>query len=85
MAHGNITGARNLFTKGLELGLPEAALALARAYDPEYLAQVSNANSPGDADRAAAMYREWHRRSVAAGTLAPGVQGEKLIHPMPHQ
>ncbi|MEM7427995.1 MAG: hypothetical protein AAF441_18025, partial [Pseudomonadota bacterium] len=82
MGRGDVMGARVLFVQGLELGSPEAALALGRSYDPEFLAQMPGANGEGDGARAEAMYREWHRRALAAGTVAPGVKLAKLIQAM---
>ena len=85
MLKGDVKTARVLFVQGMEFGSPEAALALARSFDPEALAQMPNANAQPDAARAEAMYREWHRRSVAAGTIAPGVKLSKLIQTMRRQ
>ncbi len=85
MSAGDVAGARVLFVQGMEFGSPEAALALGRSFDPEYLAQLPNANGQPDAARAEAMYREWHRRSLAAGTIAPGIKLSKLIQAMRRQ
>lgn len=82
MSKGDILGARDLFTKGLKLGLPEAALALGRSYDPKYLAQLPSGNAEADVNVASSMYREWYRKSVAAGSIAAGAQVDKLIQPM---
>ena len=85
MAKGDVAAARVLFVQGMEFGSPEAALALGRSFDPEFLGRVPNANAEPDAGRAEAMYREWHRRSLAEGSVAPGVKLSKLIQAMRRQ
>ncbi|MDH3741690.1 MAG: hypothetical protein OER56_08835 [Hyphomicrobiales bacterium] len=85
LATGDVLGARSLFTKSLQLGLPEAALALGRAHDPEYLALIRNANASPSVAVASAMYRQWYRKSIAAGSIAEGVQLDRLLHSMNQQ
>ncbi|MGI9464637.1 MAG: hypothetical protein ACR2OM_11885, partial [Aestuariivirgaceae bacterium] len=85
LTKGDVLGARDLFTKGLKLGLPEAALALGRSYDPEYLAQLPQSNAKADVSIASSMYQEWYRRSVAAGSISEGVQLDRLIQSMNRQ
>ena len=82
LAKGDVLGARDLFNQGLKLGLPEAALALGRSYDPEYLAALTDRNAEPDVSMASLMYRDWYNRSVEAGTISEAVQFEKLIQSM---
>ena len=85
LSNGDVLAARDYFNKGLKLGLPEAALALGRSYDPKFLALLPARNAQADVSIATSMYREWYRRSVAAGTIAEGVQFDKLIQSMKGQ
>ena len=82
MAAGDLTGARVLFTRAMRLGLPEAALALGRSYDPEYLARIPGSNAAPDAQMAGKMYRQWYEQSVEAGAISKDVQLDKLLQAM---
>ncbi len=82
LARGDVKTAREHFSRGLELGLPEAALALGRSYDPGYLAQLPGANAEPDIARATTLYRDWYTRSVETGAIAPAAQLDRLIRSM---
>jgi type II secretory pathway predicted ATPase ExeA len=63
VALGDLGAARLLFQRAAEAGNPRAALAMARTYDPEYLAVgVAQGEKP---DPARAM--EWYHKAEALG------------------
>jgi len=67
---GNVTAARLLYERAVDVGLAEAALALAATYDPEELARRQVLGGV-QADPAAA--RRWYERAQALG--APEAAG----------
>jgi hypothetical protein len=54
---GDISGARVAFRRLADAGMPDAALALARTYDPEYLAAHNFLGVHGDPATARALYQ----------------------------
>jgi len=82
MADGDLKSARALFMKALPSGLPEAALALGRSFDPAYIARIANANAPTDAAKAREWYSEWYRLGVARGVIAPQMHLDRLLQAM---
>ena len=82
MSSGDVVQARQLFTKSLSTGSPEAALALGRSFDPKYLARVPRANAKPDPAMARKWYEEWYRRSVDQGAISPNVRLERLLQAM---
>ncbi len=80
LARGEVVAARELFTRSLQLGSLEAALALGRAHDPRYLEQLPASDAAPDPAYAAAMYRQWYSRSVEAGAISQGVQLDRLLN-----
>ena len=82
LAKGDVSEARKFFTRAMRLGLPEAALALGRSYDPRYLAQLPKSDAAPDAEMAGKMYRDWYIKSVEAGSVSGDVQLDKLLQAM---
>ena len=58
MRRGDITKARGLYEQAYKGQAPEAAMALGRSYDPNYLKRIANANEPSDSTKAMRLYRE---------------------------
>ncbi len=54
---GDISGARVAFRRLADAGVPDAALALAKTYDPEYLAAHNFLGMHGDRATARALYQ----------------------------
>ena len=79
MQRGDIVGARRHFTECLDQGLPEAALALASSYDPEYLAGIRTPNARPDVALARSWYAEWHRLAVAHGDVSEAMRIDRLL------
>ena len=79
MHTGDLLGARRILDQAVAAGSPNPAFALARTYDPKFVATLSDVN--GDADFATARYwyEEWYRRSVARGLLRPGLNLDRLL------
>lgn len=82
MASGDIRQARGLFARSLASGMPEAALALGRSYDPKYIARIENANAEADAEAARNWYEEWYRQSVEQGSISSDVRLDRLLQTM---
>ena len=82
MTSGQISEARQLFTKGLATGSAEAALALGRSYDPKHLASIGADPSLADPAVARKWYAEWYRRSVEQGAISQNVKLERLLQAM---
>ena len=82
MAAGDIRQARGLFARSLASGMPEAALALGRSYDPKYIARIENANAEADAEAARNWYEEWYRQSVEQGSISSDVRLDRLLQTM---
>ena len=57
-------------------------LALARSFDPSYLAQIGVPASEGKADVAEKLYRAWYQRSVELGLVSEGINLNRLIRAM---
>jgi len=58
MRRGDIAKARGFYERAYKGHAPEAALALGRSYDPNYLKRIANANEPADSKKAMKLYRE---------------------------
>ncbi|MGI9413396.1 MAG: plastocyanin/azurin family copper-binding protein [Hyphomicrobiales bacterium] len=82
MAKGYIVQARKLYTESLDAGLSEAALALARSYDPRAISRIDEPDAEPNPDEAWKWYEEWYRRSVDEGAISPAVKLEGLLQAM---
>jgi hypothetical protein len=79
MAGGDIVAARKMLEPEAEGGSPDAALTLARSYDPNFLRSIDNANSSADARQAEFWYRRWHDIAVKEGLVSDSLRLERLI------
>jgi hypothetical protein len=82
LRNGKVTAARMLLQSESEAGQVEAMLALARSFDPSYLAQIGIPASEGKADVAEKLYRAWYQRSVELGLVSEGINLNRLIRAM---
>jgi hypothetical protein len=82
MSAGHILAAR----KELLLLAPEdtvdVAWALARTYDPNFLATVPVADAAADVAEAARWYRTWHAVAVKEGLVGDSVSVDRIIGSM---
>ena len=75
MRRGKIKKARALYNRAKEGGAPEAALALGRSYDPNYIARIKNADEVADSARALELYRE----ALSGGLAAAQIKIDRLL------
>ena len=74
MAKGYVLEARERYTRSLDAGLAEAALALARSFDPRAVSRLELPNAAADSDQARQWYEEWYRISVEQGVISPAIK-----------
>ena len=60
----------------------DVAWALARAFDPNVVGKIENADARANADEAANWYRKWHALAVGQGLVADSVSIERIIRAM---
>ena len=83
LAAGNVAEAREAFSASFDAGQHEAALALARSFDPRVIARLDVANAEPDLDEARKWYEEWHRGAVAQGTISADITLERVLRSLP--
>lgn len=76
LSEGDIIGARVAFQKSKTA---EAALALGRSYDEEYLSRIEAPNAGPDASTARRWYEAWYRISVKQGAISAETNLDLLI------
>jgi hypothetical protein len=82
MSAGQVQAAREeLLRLALEDSV-DAAWALARSYDPNFLATIRGADAGPDIAEAARWYRRWHAISVKQGLVADSVSVDRIIRSM---
>lgn len=79
MKAGRIKTGRSLLRPRVEAGSAEAAFAMAKSYDPNYLSTISNADEQPDAEKAEYWYREWHKKAVEQGLVSKTMNIDRLI------
>jgi hypothetical protein len=82
MNSGRIQAARRQLLAVATDGSPDVALALARTYDPNVLAQILAPDAPPDVAEAARWYRAWHAAAVKQGMSLDRMSLERLIGSM---
>ncbi|MEZ5922817.1 MAG: hypothetical protein R3D57_00360 [Hyphomicrobiaceae bacterium] len=82
LRQGDVERARMLLQSESNAGEVEAMLALARSFDPNYLAQLGVDASKGKVEVAERLYRAWYDRSVELGLVSEGVNLNRLIRAM---
>jgi TPR repeat protein len=65
---GDVASARLLFQRLADVGIADAALALAATYDPRYLAERNLIGVVGDVAKA----RDWYHRASELGSIEAG-------------
>lgn len=82
LATGRVTEARVLLLKADPEMDPDAAWALARTFDPRYVAQIPAADATPDVAQATHWYRKWHGLALAAGRISADVNIERILRGM---
>lgn len=82
MAAGRVRAAREALIRIQHQGSADMAWALARSYDPNFLAEIADRDAEPDATEAVRWYRVWYSRAVADGLVADSVPLERIIRSM---
>ena len=82
MNSGRIQAARRQLLAVATDSSPDVALALARTYDPNVLAQIPAPDAPPDVAEATRWYRAWHAAAVKQGMSLDRMSLERLIGSM---
>jgi uncharacterized iron-regulated membrane protein len=82
MNSGRIQAARRQLLAVATDGSPDVALALARTYDPNVLAQIPAPDAAPDVAEATRWYRVWHAAAVEQGMSLDRMSLERLIGSM---
>lgn len=82
MNSGRIQAARRQLLAVAADDSPDVALALARTYDPNVLAQIPEPDAPPDVAEATRWYRAWHAAAVKQGMSLDRMSLERLIGSM---
>lgn len=79
MASGRVQAARAALLGATPGDSPDIAFALARSYDPNYLATLPSADAAANVAEAKRWYRTWYDIAVRQGLVSNGVPLERLI------
>jgi hypothetical protein len=79
---GKIVAGRNVLLDGLAEQTADAALALARSYDPNSVRLIANADAPPDIQQAERWYRRWHEIAVSDGLALDAERLDRIIKAM---
>lgn len=79
---GRVREARAMMQLLAFANIPEVSFAIARSYDPTYLATLPTHDAKGSIESASDWYRRWHADSVRAGQVSVGAAVERLIQVM---
>ncbi len=79
---GKVIAGRDLLLDGLAEQRAEAALILARSYDPNSLRLILNADAPSDIEAAERWYRRWHEIAVSEGLALDTQRLDRIIKAM---
>jgi hypothetical protein len=79
LSRGEVRAARDVLAKLASERDVGAILALARSYDPNFLASLPRADAAPDAGAAERLYRDWFALSVEAGHISGEAQLDRLI------
>jgi len=82
MSAGQVQAAREELLRLAVEDSVDAAWALARSYDPNFLATIRGADAGPDIAEAARWYRRWHAISVKQGLVADSVSVDRIIRSM---
>ncbi|MEZ5774913.1 MAG: hypothetical protein R3D33_09535 [Hyphomicrobiaceae bacterium] len=77
---GDVTGARAMLGElSGDLERADFALAMARSFDPNFLASLPRRNAEGSREDAEIWYRRWYDLAVAEGMVSDRARLERLI------
>jgi hypothetical protein len=79
---GQIQAGRRLLQGGLAGQSPDAALMLARSYDPNFLRTIAGADGGPDIAEAERWYRQWHMSASKTGLVMEPERLERIIRSM---
>ena len=79
---GKIAAGRDLLLDGLAERQADAALVLARSYDPNSLRLIANADATPDVEEAERWYRRWHEIAVNDGLALDTHRLDRIIKAM---
>jgi hypothetical protein len=79
---GKVVAGRDLLLDGLAEQRAEAALILARSYDPNSLRLILNADAQPDVEAAERWYRRWHEIAVSEGLALDIPRLDRIIKAM---
>ncbi len=82
LAAGRIAEARELLMKADPESDPDAAWALARTFDPRYVARIPGSDAAPDVALATKWYRTWHALALAKGRISGDVVVERILRGM---
>jgi hypothetical protein len=82
MTAGRVQAAREALLRLAPENSADAAWALARSYDPNFLTTVQGADGGPNIAEAARWYRTWHAISVKQGLVADSVSVDRIIRSM---
>ena len=82
MTNGRVRAARQQLLGLAAEGSPDVAWALARSYDPNFLATMPAADAGPDIEEATRWYRTWYAAAVKEGLVADSVSLERIIRSM---
>jgi hypothetical protein len=82
MDGGKILAARRILIGDLATSSPDAALMLARSYDPNFLRTITGADAGPDIAEAERWYRTWHANAAAKGLLMEPERLDRIIRAM---
>jgi hypothetical protein len=79
---GKIVAGRELLLAGPAEQMADAALALARSYDPNSLRLIPNADASADPVEAERWYRRWHELAALQGVALDAPRLDRIIKAM---
>jgi hypothetical protein len=82
MTSGQVQAAREQLFRIVGEDSADAAWALARSYDPNFLNTIPTADAGPDIGEATRWYRAWYAISVRQGLVAESVPLERIINSM---
>ncbi|MBL8564204.1 MAG: hypothetical protein JNM89_00635 [Hyphomicrobiaceae bacterium] len=82
VAMGRIAEAREMLFQAHPETDPDAAWALARTFDPRYVARISGSDAAPDVEQATKWYRTWHALALEKGRISGDVSVERILRGM---
>jgi hypothetical protein len=82
LSAGHVQAARRQLLVISSEDAADVAWALARSYDPTYLATIRGADAQPNIAEATRWYRAWHAAALKQGLVTPGVSLERIIGAM---